>query len=81
MKTFLVILICAAVVAIVFFRTTKLRRAFALEAQKLSDKELEEAILDLWEETGEHFSLSLSFKLDIFEKESRRRMPMLSGLL
>ena len=76
MKTVLVILLCAAIciaLVIFFFRTTKLKRAFALEAQKLSDKELDNAVLDLWEQAGERFCLKISYKLDTFEKESERR--------
>ena len=78
MKTFLIILGSALLGAIVFilaFKTIKLRIAFARQAQNLSDKELEEAVLHLWEKCGERFSFKTSFKLDIFENESQRRKP------
>ena len=76
MKTFLIILgsaLLGAIVLVFTFKTIKLKIAFARQAQNLSDKELEEAVLDLWEKSGEHFSFKTSYKLDIFENESQRR--------
>ncbi len=76
MKAFLIILgsaLLGAIVLVFTFKMIKLKIAFARQAQNLSDKELEEAVLDLWEKSGERFSFKTSCKLDIFENESQRR--------
>ncbi|MBR2299096.1 MAG: hypothetical protein IJ870_00795 [Alphaproteobacteria bacterium] len=52
---------------------TILKRKYAKEAQSLSDKELTQAIADLWIFTDTKFSLKKSIQLRIFTKEASRR--------
>ena len=71
----IIILICILAIMLIVFGVfvTRTKVAFASEAKKLTDKALSAAIIELWYQTGEKFSLKTSIKMCVFEKESENR--------
>ena len=55
------------------FKSAKIKAQYSRQALRLTNHELNTAILVLWAETGQKFSFKRSLKLRAFEEEAQRR--------